>query len=115
MVEKFLETPVHKHQVDSKHPQSVVDCHQCEWALEWEALEQETLEYETLEWAQEWVLEQAHEEHQCVEEKKYVVQKEFQWVVQVVVQIQDDLQLVHPQQVQKQKVDLHEHELVEPL
>ena len=64
MVEQFLETPVHKHQVDSKHPQSVVDCLQWEQALEWEALEYETLEYETL--------EHAHEEHQCVEEQKFV-------------------------------------------
>ena len=69
MVEKFLETPVHKHQVDSKHLQSVVDYLLCEWVLEWEALE-----YETLKQAQEQTLEQAHEEHQCVEEQKHVVQ-----------------------------------------
>ena len=46
--EKTLETPMHKHQVDNRHPQNVVDCLLCEWVLEWEALE-----YETLEWAQE--------------------------------------------------------------
>ena len=54
-VEKILETPVHKHQVDSRYPQNVVNCPLFEQALAG---------------AHEQALEQAHEKTHEVEKKK---------------------------------------------
>ena len=56
------------------------------------------------------------QEHQSVEEKNPVTQQEYQQIVEVgksVVQVQDDLQWIHPEQVQEQKVGLHEQEHVD--